>query len=119
MSALHRVMIAAAQRADVLHHVDLLRADAQSGFGFGHFGFGGGGAQRKSDHGADLDGRSGQLGGDQRHPVRIDADAGETVLARFAAHLEDVVARGVGPEQRVVDQPGDGGIDAGELVACG
>ena len=92
----HCVVIAAAQRADVYHHVDFLRARAQGGFGFGDLRFGGRRAQRKADHGADLDRRSGQLGRNQRHPVGIDADAGETILARLAADLEDVIARGFG-----------------------
>ena len=52
----HRTVVVAAQCADVLHHVDLLRAGAQSGFGLGNFRFGGGRAERKSDHGADLHG---------------------------------------------------------------
>ena len=83
----------------------------------GDLGLGAGGAQRKADHGADLDRRTGQFRLHQRHPVGVHAHAGETVLARLAADLDDVGAGGVGLEDGVIDQGGDGGIDPGEPLA--
>jgi len=38
-------------------------------------------------------------------------------LAGFAANLDDVVVRGIRTKQRVIDQAGDGRIDAGQSVA--
>ena len=77
----------AAQSADVQHHVDLLRAGAQRGFGLANFRFRGSCAERKSNHGADLHVRSGELGGGERNPIRVHANAREIVLERFAAEL--------------------------------
>ncbi len=109
---LHRFVIARAQRADVDHHVDFLRARRA--------------APRRSPPLSPrcwwrpagkpttvhtLTRRSGQFRAHQRHPVGIHADAGEAVLARLAADLDHVGARGVGLENGVVDQRGDGGID--------
>ena len=51
-----------------------------------------------------------------RHPVRIDAHRGEAELRRLAAQTLDVVARGVGLEQGVVDELGD--IRGGARVAA-
>ena len=58
---LHGVVIAGAERADVDHHVDLLRAVAQGGLGFGDLGLGAGRAERKAPT-ADLHRRAGQFG---------------------------------------------------------
>ena len=104
---LHGAVVVAAQCADVLHHVDLLRSGAQGGFGFAHFRFGGSCAERETNHGADLHFRSGQVGRGQGNPIRVHTNAGEIVLAGFGAQAQNVVARGFGPQQRVVDQAGD------------
>src|SRR5438132_219896 len=53
------------------------------------------------------------------HPVGIHAHAGEVVLARLAADLGDLGACGVGFEDGVIDEGGDGGIDLGELLTGG
>ena len=72
----------------------------------------------KPDHRADLHRRARQFGRRHRNPVRIDADAGEGVFPGFGAQAEDVVARGLGFEQRVIDQRGDLGIDARQTRAA-
>jgi len=94
-----------------------VRAVAQGGGGFRHLGCGRGSAQRKTDHGADLDGRPRQFGAYQRHPVGVYAHAGEMVLARLAADPRDVVAGGFRLEDGVVDQGGDGRADPGRPVS--
>ena len=105
---LYRVEIARAQSADVDHHVDLARAGAQGRGRFGHLGFRGRRAQRKTRDRADFHRRSRQFAGRQRHPIRIDAHRGEAVLPRFAAQLDDILARGFRTQHGVVDQRGDG-----------
>jgi hypothetical protein len=42
----------------------------------------------------------------------MDADAGELVLEGFLAKLDDFGLGGFGLEQGVIDEAGDGGIDA-------
>ena len=79
------------------------------------------GARGEADHGAHLDARLAQQLAAQRHPVGIHAHRCEAELRRLAAQLLDLLARGVGLEQRVVDERGqpvaggavaDGGDDA-------
>src|SRR4030095_2647794 len=45
------------------------------------------------------------------------ANAGKPVLTGLAANLENVVARRIGPQNRVIDQRSDGRIDTGGFVA--
>ena len=55
----------------------------------------------------------------QRHPVRVHANAGKAVLARFAAHLDHFGARGIGLQNGMVDERGDRRVDLGEPLAGG
>ena len=105
--ALHRARIATAERSNVLHHVDLLGAIGDRSFGLGDFGRGGRCAKWKPDHGANFHWRCGKLGGGERHPISIHANAREFVVARLAAEIENIGAGGVGFEQRVIDDASD------------
>ena len=87
--------------------------------GFGDLGHGGVRAQRKSDDGAYLDRRSGQFGGGQRHPIWIDADAGEAVFTGLAADFANVGCGRVGAQQRVIDLRGERRIDVRQRLAGG
>src|SRR5262249_13847498 len=110
-------LVPGTQRADIHDHVNLLRAHQQGGFRFGDLAFRSSRAKRKADHRTDFHSRSGQLGGDNRDPVRVHAHAGEFILAGFPAQLQNFSARGVRTKQCVVDEPGDLRIDFRQLVA--
>ena len=60
-------------------------------------------AEREADDRAHLDRRVAQQLGAQRDPGRVDAHRREAVLGRLLAQLDDLVARGLGLEQRVID----------------
>src|ERR1035437_311287 len=112
-------VVTGAQLANIDHHVDFLCAVAQRDGGFRHLGFGRGGTQRETHHGANPDRRPRQLGAHQRHPVGVHAHAGEIVLARLAADLDQVGAGGFGLEYGVVDKGCDGRVDLGQPLAGG
>jgi hypothetical protein len=96
-------VIATLEFADVDHHVDLCSACGNRLLRLPAFGIGARRAQREPHHRAHLHWTVGKFHRNQRHPIRIDADTGETELTGFRGHSLDIGGRGVGTQQRVVD----------------
>lgn len=93
--------------ADVEDHVEFVRAGAKGVLGRVHFGLGKGGAEGKSDDGADLDRRAGEQFFCISNPVGVDADGKEGVFAGLGAEFFDGGAGGVRFEEGVIDQGGE------------
>ncbi len=96
-------VVAGTERARVEHHVELDGAVLHRADRLVDLGLGAVGAERESDHGAHPDRRFGQLFVGERDPVRVDAHAGETVLARLVAERLDVGTGRGRSEERVID----------------
>ena len=94
-----------------------MRTHAHGGFGFADLALRGGGPEREADHSANLHRRTRQLRGHQRNPVGIDTHTGEFVLPRLPANLHNFRSRRIRTKQRVIDEPGDSGVDPGQSIA--
>ena len=108
------------EQADVENHVDVVRAVFNNAGGFVALGAGEGGTQGKAD-----DAPTGiPVPGERRRrgdPGGVDHGAGEPVLGRLVAELEDLVAGGVGLEEGVVEDCGEvlGGRESMGGEGCG
>lgn len=98
------IELAGAHGADIQDHIDFASSGADGGGGFGDLTFGGGSAEGERDDGADCDGGAGEFLGSERDPIRVDADAGEDVVACFGAETDDIGADGFGFQDSVVDK---------------
>jgi hypothetical protein len=96
--------------ADVEHHVDLAGAAADGLARLEGLGVGGHGAEREAHHGADRHAAALEELRHHAHVGRVHADAGEPVLAGFLGELEELLAGGLGLEQRMVDVPREAGL---------
>ena len=88
----------------LMHHVDLARALAHRLARLVRLRGRRHRAEREADDRAHHDVGAGEHRLAQRYPRRVHAHRREVVLARLLAQLDDLVARGLGLEQRVVDQ---------------
>lgn len=99
--------LAGFEQADVENHVDIMRAVLEDAHGFVAFGAGEGGSQGEAYERADGDSGALEFGCGNCHPGGVDHGAGETVLGRLVAELEDLVAGGVWFDEGVVDDCGE------------
>ena len=95
--------IAGFEGAHVDDHVDLAGAVEHGAARFVPLDVGSGGAERESDHGTDANTAPRERPGAQRDPHRVDADGRETELRGLAAQLFDLLTRGIGLQQGVID----------------
>jgi hypothetical protein len=100
--------LAGFQEADVEDHVDVVGAEFENSRGFVAFGGGEGGTQGEADDDAYGDAGAVEGGGGDGDPGGVDHGAGEAVLDGLVAELEDLGAGGVGLEQRMVQDCGEG-----------
>jgi hypothetical protein len=96
-----------AERADVDHHVDLCRAVVNGTPGLVVFDIGRRRPEGKTGNRTHTCGAAAQQSRCEGYPVRVDADGRKAVLARLGAELFNLLLRGVGFEQRVIDQRRD------------
>ena len=99
--------VAGLQGADVDDGVDLAGAVEDRALRLVPLHVGGRRAQREADHRAHADAAAGEQPRAQGDPGRVHAHRREPELRRLAAEVLDVLTRGVGLEQRVVDHRRD------------
>ena len=104
----HEVVLTAFQGPDVDHHVDLAGAVAKRPARLHGLDLGSVGAEWEPNHRGDGDIGAAQPPFRARHPRRVDAHRGETVLRRLVAQIIDVGRRSVRTQQGVVDVGGQG-----------
>ena len=103
---LHRLEIflrAGLQQADVLHHVDLERAQLQHTGRLLALRRGERGAQWEPDHYADRYAGAGQRLYRSADPCGVHHRAGKAMFRRFVAQADHLGTRGLGFQQRVID----------------
>src|SRR5204862_5789543 len=94
-------------RADVDDHIDLARAVSDRSPGLAGFHVRSRSPERKSNDRADADAASIQEMRSQEHPGGVDTDVGELEVERLATQGFDVLSCRLGPQERMLDQPGD------------
>ena len=100
--------LAGFEQADVEDHVDLTGAVFEDADGLVALGAGESGAEREANEDANGDTGSQEGGGGEGYPGGVEHGAGEAVLGGFVADLEDLGAGGVGLDEGVVEDGGEG-----------
>jgi len=98
-----RFPLAVFEAPNIQHHIDLGGAIGDSESGFARLGVDVGRAERKADDSGDPDAAPLQHLARLYHAVRVHADRGTTVSPRDLTGHQNVVTRGRGIEQRVID----------------
>ena len=105
--AFHHVALAAAQGADIDHHIDFFRAVPERGQGFGYLRSRERCAERKSSDGADLDHGAAQFLRRHFGPEGINANAGKLVFQSLGADVADFIPGRFRLKDGVIDKTRD------------